>query len=305
IYDACVKRLVAGVLEGYHGTVFAYGMTGTGKTYSMQGVSDSPGIIPQAVTDIFQQIEADTASRYIIRVSYLEIYNERIKDLLNADASDAEEIKIRDDPKRGIHAYPLTELTIGSASEFASIMQKGDLVRHSAATDFNAHSSRSHAVVQLVVESVPASLSLTMSNASGVAKIRTLNMIDLAGSEKAASDAERRKEGSYINKSLLTLGTVIARLTSGSQASSAHIPFRDSKLTRLLQHALSGLSLVSILATINTDVRYVMETTNTLKFASRAKFIPGRAKKAELFGGDVNLLVESLRVEVGSLRIQL
>lgn len=306
VYETSVKKLVRGVIDGFHGTVFAYGMTGTGKTYSMQGVSGSPGIIPQAVQDIFRLVQQDVLNRYSLRVSYLEIYNEKIRDLLNGSLEDTEEIKIREDPKRGIHAYPLIEVPINCLDDFLDLMAQGDALRHSAATDFNAHSSRSHAVVQVIVEATPAAMDVQLARVGGTAKISTLNLIDLAGSEKAASDAERRKEGSYINKSLLTLGTVIARLTSSQGAGTLqHVPFRDSKLTRLLQHALSGLSLVSILATINTDPRFVMETTNTLKFASRAKFIPGKARKAEPFGGDTGLLIESLRAEIGLLRVQL
>lgn len=305
IYDSCVKTLVAGVVDGFHGTVFAYGMTGTGKTYSMQGLPKCPGIIPQAVQDMFDTIDRDDKNRYNLRMSYLEIYNEKIRDLLSYSLEETEEIKIRDDPKRGMHAYPLTEIPINSITAFLDTLDRGNNLRHSAATDFNAHSSRSHAVVQIIVESTPCAMGLELAQVGGTARVSTLNLIDLAGSEKASADLERRKEGSYINKSLLTLGTVIARLTSPTASVPVHVPFRDSKLTRLLQHALSGLSLVSILATINTDSAHTMETTNTLKFAARAKYIPGKAKKAELFGGDMSLLIESLRSENQSLRAQL
>ncbi|BFZ57846.1 Kinesin-like protein kip2 [Savitreella phatthalungensis] len=306
VYERSVRKLVRGVVDGFHGTVFAYGMTGTGKTYSMLGTAHDQGIIPLALQDVFAAIAADTDNRYTLRASYLEIYNERIKDLLNTkSADDDEEIKLREDPKRGIYAYPVTELPVTDLQGFLAILEQGDRIRHSAATDFNAHSSRSHAVVQVVIESLPAVMDASLSRQAGTAKLSTLNLIDLAGSEKAASDSERRKEGAYINKSLLTLGTVIARLTSGA-ANLSHVPFRDSKLTRLLQNALSGLNLVSILATAHLDPRFVGETTNTLKFAARAKFIPAqRAKKAELFGGDTTLLVASLRSEISVLRVQL
>lgn len=191
VYEASVKKLVAGVLDGFHGTVFAYGMTGTGKTYSMQGTSESPGIIPLAVQDIFNAITQDSNNRYSLRVSYLEIYNEKIRDLLSRTLANNDEIKIRDDPKRGIHAYPLVEIPVTSTAAFLDIMAQGDALRHSAATDFNAHSSRSHAVVQIVVESVPGAMSTQIANVGGTAKVSTLNLIDLAGSERAASDAER------------------------------------------------------------------------------------------------------------------
>ncbi len=299
IYNSCVRKLIAAVVDGFHGTVFAYGMTGTGKTYSMQGVANSPGIILLAVQNIFELISQNTENIFTVKVSYLEIYNERIRDLL-AVSEETEEIKLREDAKRGVHAFPLIEVGITSLAGFQEILDRGDRVRHSAATDFNAHSSRSHAVVQLILENTPAH-----AYTRGTGRVSTLNLIDLAGSEKAATDVERRKEGAYINKSLLTLGTVIARLTSTTVSNLSHIPFRDSKLTRLLQNALSGLSLVSILATINVDQKYLVETTNTLKFASRAKFIPSKAKRGDMVNGDPQMLIESLRAEVASLKAQL
>ncbi|CCG80808.1 putative Kinesin family protein [Taphrina deformans PYCC 5710] len=301
VYNQSVKRLVNAVADGFHGTVFAYGMTGTGKTYSMQGTQSEPGVIPLAVRDLLRTTSRMCDKRYTLKVSYLEIYNERIRDLLNDSLEDTDEIKIRDDPKRGIHAYPLVEVVIQSEEDFLHIMNQGEALRHSAATDFNTHSSRSHAIIQILVESTRPD-----EASSGSSRTSTLNLIDLAGSERAASDVERRKEGSYINKSLLTLGSVIARLTTPLQpGSTSHVPFRDSRLTRLLQHALSGLSLVSIIATINTDSHFVLETTNTLKFASRAKFIPGKAQRAEHSHGDLGLVVEKLRHEVANLRSQL
>lgn len=304
IYDKSVKKLVASVVEGFHGTVFAYGMTGTGKTFSMQGSEHALGIIPLAVRDLFKLTSQDQQLQHVLKLSYLEIYNERIRDLLNNAADESEEIKIRDHPSRGIHAYPLVEITIHSEAEFSELMAQGDSLRQSAATDYNAHSSRSHAVVQILLESKPRNIPpKSLSIVPG--RISTLNLIDLAGSERAAADIERRKEGAYINKSLLTLGTVIARLTANSTTGIAHVPFRDSKLTRLLQHALSGLSLVSILATINTDSQFVTETTNTLKFASRAKYIPVKAQKSELLTADVNYFIESLQTEVQQLRTEL
>ena len=304
VYSQCAKKLVESVIEGFHGTVFAYGMTGTGKTFSMQGTPGSPGIITQAVQDIFRLIDGDHNNKFNLKVSYLEIYNERIRDLL-ADASSAtEEIRIREDARRGAYAFPVIEMPVSSTTAFLDIIQKGDQSRHSAATDYNAHSSRSHTMIQVIVEAHPASSHESKSPTQ--TRISTLNLIDLAGSERASSDAERRKEGAYINKSLLTLGTVISRLTSSAVPGSvAHIPFRDSKLTRLLQYALSGQSLISILATVNVDGRFANETGNTLKFASRAKFIPGKAKKAELFTGDVGQLIESLKSEISALRSQL
>ncbi|KMU92285.1 kinesin-II 85 kDa subunit [Coccidioides immitis H538.4] len=264
VYDACAKRLVRRVMEGYHGTVFAYGMTGTGKTFSMQGTATSPGVIPLAITDIFSYIRETPHREFLLRVSYLEIYNEKIHDLLSTPASagigpgagQQEEIKLREDSKRGVYATPLKEEIVQSPTQLLRVIARGDHARRTGSTQFNARSSRSHAVVQIVVESRERGAASTPGHerrtglVPGGVRVSTLSLIDLAGSERAAENKERRTEGAHINKSLLTLGTVIARLsgdkdkaTSHSDRDGKHLPYRDSKLTRLLQPALSGNSL--------------------------------------------------------------
>ncbi|GAB0132183.1 hypothetical protein EsDP_00000627 [Epichloe bromicola] len=341
VYDHCAKRLVRRVMEGYHGTVFAYGMTGTGKTFSMQGTASSPGVIPLAITDIFSYIRETPSREFLLRVSYLEIYNERIHDLLNmptgsglGGATQQDEIKLREDSKRGVYATPLKEEIVQSPTQLLRVIARGDQARRTASTQFNARSSRSHAVVQIVVESrerMPGgALGGTEAKRSAIlpggVRVSTLSLIDLAGSEKAAESKERRQEGAYINKSLLTLGTVIARLSErkdkeskGTDKEGKHLPYRDSKLTRLLQGALSGDSLVSILCTIQIGAAgsaaaansHTTETLNTLKFASRAKnSIVSHAKRAEEAlgaGGDggARVLLERYRMEIQDLRKQL
>jgi centromeric protein E len=326
-------------MEGYHGTVFAYGMTGTGKTFSMQGTASSPGVIPLAITDIFSYIRETPSREFLLRVSYLEIYNEKIHDLLSMAVGTGpgnqaqEEIKLREDSKRGVYASPLKEEIVQSPTQLLRVIARGDQARRTASTQFNARSSRSHAVVQIVVESrgrIPGSNSAGDNKRQGLApggvRVSTLSLIDLAGSEKAAETKERRQEGSHINKSLLTLGTVIAKLSEhkdkdGKPADKdgKHLPYRDSKLTRLLQGALSGNSLVSILCTIQigsagsiaTANSHTGETLNTLKFASRAKNnIVSHAKRAEEAlgsGGDggARVLLERYRMEIVELRKQL
>lgn len=338
VYDAAAKRLVRRVMEGYHGTVFAYGMTGTGKTFSMQGTATNLGVIPLAITDIFSFIRETPDREFLLRVSYLEIYNEKIHDLLSAATTTAmngqpqpqEEIKLREDSKRGVYATPLKEEIVQSPTQLLRVIARGDHARKVAGTQYNAHSSRSHAVVQIVVESrerqPPGGTSLQDSKRSAIVpggvRVSTLSLIDLAGSEKAAENKERRTEGSHINKSLLTLGTVIARLSSDKEKAEAgkavpkgdkHLPYRDSKLTRLLQGALSGNSLVSILCTIQigstgsaaTANSHTGETLNTLKFASRAKNnIVSHAKKAEDGLGE-RALLDRYRIEIQELRKQL
>ncbi|KAJ4344645.1 Kinesin-like protein kip2 [Didymosphaeria variabile] len=341
VYDAAAKRLVRRVMEGYHGTVFAYGMTGTGKTFSMQGTATNPGVIPLAITDIFSYIRETPHREFLLRVSYLEIYNEKIHDLLagpivgpNGQPGAQEEIKLREDAKRGVYATPLKEEIVQSPTQLLRVIARGDNARRVAGTQFNARSSRSHAVVQIVVESRERGASGSLKDSKrtaitpGGVRVSTLSLIDLAGSEKAADNKERRTEGSHINKSLLTLGTVIARLsgdkdkaTSDKDKSSKekHLPYRDSKLTRLLQGALSGGSLVSILCTIQIGASgsiaanntHIGETLSTLKFASRAKNnIVSHAKKAEESlgaGGDAGsrALLDRYRLEIQELRKQL
>ena len=340
VYDAIAKRLVRRVMEGYHGTVFAYGMTGTGKTFSMQGTTNSPGVIPLAITDIFSYIRETPHREFLLRVSYLEIYNEKINDLLSPPviggigpgAAQPEEIKLREDSKRGVYASPLREEIVQSPTQLLRVIARGDHSRRTRSTQFNAQSSRSHAVVQIVVESRErSSVNATGAEnkraplAPGGVRVSTLSMIDLAGSERAADNKERRTEGAHINKSLLTLGTVIARL-SGDKDSNGnpmdkdgkHLPYRDSKLTRLLQPALSGNSLVSILCTIQIGSTgsvaaangHTGETLNTLKFAARAKNnIVSHAKRAEEAigtGPDASRgLLERYRMEIATLRSQL
>lgn len=340
VYDHIAKRLVRRVMEGYHGTVFAYGMTGTGKTFSMQGTASSPGVIPLAITDIFSYIRETPSREFLLRVSYLEIYNERIHDLLSMPTASAvggaapqEEIKLREDAKRGVYATPLKEEIVQSPTQLLRVIARGDQARRTASTQFNARSSRSHAVVQIVVESrerLPGTATDLSGKRSAIApggvRVSTLSLIDLAGSEKAAETKERRQEGAHINKSLLTLGTVIARLSERkdkgdktADKDGKHLPYRDSKLTRLLQGALSGNSLISILCTIQIGAHgtpastntHVTETLSTLKFASRAKnSIVSHAKKAEeALGaggeGGARVLLERYRMEIMELRTQL
>ncbi|KZM23223.1 Kinesin-like protein kip2 [Ascochyta rabiei] len=336
VYDATAKRLVRRVMEGYHGTVFAYGMTGTGKTFSMQGTATNPGVIPLAITDIFSYIRETPHREFLLRVSYLEIYNEKINDLLagpvigmGGQPGQQDEIKLREDSKRGVYATPLKEEIVQSPTQLLRVISRGDQARRVAGTQFNSRSSRSHAVVQIVVESRERAPGPGLSGdkrsaiVPGGVRVSTLSLIDLAGSEKAADNKERRTEGSHINKSLLTLGAVVGGLAGNKTEKDGkkdnHLPYRDSKLTRLLQGALSGNSLVSILCTIQIGASgsvaasssHNNETLNTLKFASRAKNnIVSHAKKADDSlgaGGDAGsrALLDRYRLEIQDLKKQL
>ena len=314
--------------------MFAYGMTGTGKTFSMQGTTDSPGVIPLAVADIFSYIRETPGREFLLRVSYLEIYNEKIHDLLSppATGAPAEEIKLREDNKRGVFAFPLKEEIVQSPTQLIRVIARGDQSRKTRSTQYNAQSSRSHAVVQIVVESRERAVSGKSANDKraalmpGGVRVSTLSLIDLAGSERAAESKERRAEGAHINKSLLTLGTVVSRLSGDRDANGnptdkegKHLPYRDSKLTRLLQPALSGNSLVSILCTIQIGSAgsvagasgHTGETLNTLKFAARARNnIVSHAKKAEeAYGatgdGGSGVLLARYQREIQDLKAQL
>ncbi|KAF8985818.1 hypothetical protein BGZ46_001786 [Entomortierella lignicola] len=307
IYNSSVKDLVRSAMEGYNGTVFAYGQTSSGKTYTMSGTDRQLGVTPRAVDDVFKYIRENSEREFLLRVSYLEIYNESIRDLLSPEAID---LKIHEDRKRGVYVSPLKEEIVTTPSQVMRIIQRGDYQRHTSTTDYNARSSRSHSIFQIVIESRERAPSASMSptgrkmsfglKAPTAVRVSQLNLIDLAGSEKASSDVERRKEGAFINKSLLTLGTVISKLTEDK---GTHIPFRDSKLTRILQSSLSGNARVSVICTISPSFMNVEESHNTLKFAARVKKIITKAHTNQVL--DDKALLEKYRREISELRAQL
>lgn len=314
VYEKSCLGLVEKFLnEGYNSTVFAYGMTGSGKTFSMRGDESDPGFVKLAIDDIFEKIETDMSEKqYSLSVIYLEIYNEKIIDLLNFGPPISSDLKLRDDPVQGIKIIGINNPVITSKEQLIKLINKGDNNRKTSETDFNARSSRSHAILQLKLN--------TIDLPTGLETNSTLSLCDLAGSEKATSSAERRKEGSFINKSLLALSTVINKLSVSSNIGSLneHIPYRDSKLTRLLQPALSGNSLVLILCTIHmgsmginnkfADNQFVSETYNTLRFAARAKdiVINVQKNKLSLLGdGDSMKVIEDLRRTVENQRSEI
>ncbi|CEG78527.1 hypothetical protein RMATCC62417_13123 [Rhizopus microsporus] len=313
LYSKSVENIINQAMEGYHATVFAYGQTASGKTYTMMGTESQPGVIPRSVDNVFKFIKNAVTKEFLLRISYIEIYNETIKDLLNPSNDN---LKIHEDRIRGVYVTPLTEEVVTSPEDVFKIIRKGEANRHISATDYNLHSSRSHTIFQMIIESKERnSTSITMmngrrrtlsTNRNGLTKepikISQLNLIDLAGSEKAASNEERRKEGAYINKSLLTLGTVISKLTENGK-SAAHIPYRDSKLTRILQTSLSGLAKVAVICTISPSASAIEESINTLKFASRVKRITIHAKNDDIM--DDKALLQKYRGEIAELKTKL
>ncbi|KAI7851700.1 kinesin motor domain-containing protein, partial [Circinella umbellata] len=256
-------------------TVFAYGQTASGKTYV--STNEQPGVIPRAINELFAYIEENPGREFMLRVSYLEIYKEKIRDLIGDNDQLIPET--REDKKRGVYVKNLHEEIVTSAQQVLDVIKKGEDNRHISATDYNTHSSRSHTILQIVIESRSKDV---YTPEQGSVRVSQLNLIDLAGSEKATSDVERRKEGGYINKSLLSLGNVISQLIQKMNNEKVHVQYRSSTLTRVLQTALSGNARISIVCTINPTWRSKDESLNTLRFAQRAKLIRTSAKMTKV-----------------------
>ena len=251
VYQDLGKGTIAKAIEGFNGTVFAYGQTGSGKTYSMMGY-DGDGIIPRLNKDIMEAVvqskAQDPSNEFLVTVSYLEIYNEVVKDLLNPSDK---HLKIREHPDMGIYVEGLAELVVNTTDAIEELIEQGNKVRAVAATQMNARSSRSHSCFTIKInqrkkEDMGNGQERTTKLAS------KLNLVDLAGSERAdktGASGTHLKEGAAINKSLSALGNVINALSKGG--GSGHIPYRDSKLTRLLQESLGGNSKTVMIATIS------------------------------------------------------
>ncbi|VYS65361.1 unnamed protein product [Arabidopsis thaliana] len=292
VYDVAARPVVKAAMEGVNGTVFAYGVTSSGKTHTMHGDQESPGIIPLAIKDVFSIIQDTPGREFLLRVSYLEIYNEVINDLLDPTGQN---LRVRED-SQGTYVEGIKEEVVLSPGHALSFIAAGEEHRHVGSNNFNLLSSRSHTIFTLMVES-----SATGDEYDGVI-FSQLNLIDLAGSESSKTETTglRRKEGSYINKSLLTLGTVIGKLSEGK---ATHIPYRDSKLTRLLQSSLSGHGHVSLICTITPASSSSEETHNTLKFASRAKSIEIYASRNQII--DEKSLIKKYQREISTLKLEL
>ncbi|XP_076914132.1 kinesin-like protein KIN-7K, chloroplastic [Bidens hawaiensis] len=294
VYDIAAHHVVGGAMEGVNGTIFAYGVTSSGKTHTMHGYQRSPGIIPLAVKDVFSIIQETPSREFLLRVSYLEIYNEVVNDLLNPAGQN---LRIRED-SQGTFVEGVKEEVVLSPAHALSLIAAGEEHRHVGSTNFNLLSSRSHTIFTLTIESSPCG----EYGDDGDVNLSQLNLIDLAGSEssKAETVGVRRKEGSYINKSLLTLGTVISKLTD---ARAGHIPYRDSKLTRILQSSLSGHGRVSLICTVTPSSSNSEETHNTLKFAHHAKHIEIQAAQNRII--DEKSLIKKYQNEIRLLKEEL
>ncbi|KAL2460089.1 Kinesin motor family protein [Abeliophyllum distichum] len=292
VYEVAGRPVVKAAMEGVNGTVFAYGVTSSGKTHTMHGDQNSPGIIPLAIKDVFSIIQDTPGCEFLLRVSYLEIYNEVINDLLDPTGQN---LRVREDAQ-GTYVEGIKEEVVLSPGHALSFIAAGEEHRHVGSNNFNLFSSRSHTIFTLMIES-----SAHGDDYDGVI-FSQLNLIDLAGSESSKTETTglRRKEGSYINKSLLTLGTVIGKLSEGK---ASHVPYRDSKLTRLLQSSLSGHGHVSLICTVTPASSNMEETHNTLKFASRAKHVEIYASRNKII--DEKSLIKKYQKEISFLKQEL
>ena len=301
VYKISAVPAVESLISGFNSTIFAYGQTGTGKTYTMEGfsydyLSPKKGLIPRAIENIFKYIENNSNSNttFIIRVTYLQIYNESIDDLLK---SEKKHLTIRENHKKGIYVEGLSEWAVCSPNDIYALLEKGAQNRTKAHTNMNDVSSRSHAVFTIILEQ--------MKSFKGKKKFKCgkLNMVDLAGSERvklSGASGKQLDESRRINKSLSALGNVINALTDPK---IKHIPYRDSKLTRLLQNSLGGNCKTSMIAMISPYDGSFNESISTLNFAKRAKSIRIKAHINEEV--NQNALISQYENELNRLRKEL
>nr|XP_020469524.1 kinesin-like protein KIF19 isoform X1 [Monopterus albus] len=273
VYRATTKGLIEGLISGYNATVFAYGPTGCGKTYTMLGTDKEPGIYVRTLNDLFRAIEETSDDMlYSVSMSYLEIYNEMIRDLLNPSSGF---LDLREDSKGVIQVAGITEVSTINAQEIMELLMKGNKQRTQEPTAANQTSSRSHAVLQVAVKQQSRCRDVLQE-----VRFARLFMIDLAGSERAAQTqnrGQRLKEGAHINRSLLALGNCINALSDKN--GNKYVNYRDSKLTRLLKDSLGGNSRTVMIAHISPASVAFEESRNTLAYADRAKSIRTRVKK--------------------------
>ncbi|KAF0754076.1 kinesin-related protein 4 isoform X1 [Aphis craccivora] len=297
VFDEIVRPIIDRGVQGFNGTVFAYGQTGSGKTFTMSGDQTNPGIIPLAINYMFNAMNNSTSREYLLRACYLEIYNEKVIDLLEK-RNNKNQIKKIEIQKDGLHITPLKAIVCQNSQMVIDLMRIGEKNRSIGETDMNERSSRSHTIFRIILESRNID-----DDCDGAYQQSVINLVDLAGSERSSqtqSSMERFKEGCKINSSLTTLGLVIQQL-SECPDSSQHVNFRDSKLTRILQTSLGGNSLTAIICTVTLAVED--QTSNTLSFASRAKKIKNTAKVNENVTDET--LLKRYRVQLSKLNKEL
>eukprot|EP00073_Rattus_norvegicus_P021648 XP_006233412.2 PREDICTED: centromere-associated protein E isoform X1 [Rattus norvegicus] len=298
VYEEIAVPIISSAIQGYNGTIFAYGQTASGKTHTMMGSEDCLGVIPRAIHDIFQRIKKFPEREFLLRVSYMEIYNETITDLL-CNTQKVKPLIIREDINRNVYVADLTEEVVYTAEMALKWLATGEKNRHYGITKMNQRSSRSHTIFRMILESREKAES---SNCDGSIKVSHLNLVDLAGSERAAqtgAEGMRLKEGCYINRNLLILGQVIKKLSDGQVG--GFINYRDSKLTRILQNSLGGNAKTRIICTITPAS--LDETLTTLQFASTAKYMKNTPYVNEVSNDEA--LLKRYRREIVDLKKQL
>ena len=303
IFEGCALPIVRAAIEGYNGTIFCYGQTGTGKTHTMEG-KDEPenerGLIPNTFETVFGDIDALEAANknFLVRASFLEIYNEEVRDLLGKDQT--RRCDLKEDPDKGVYVKDLTTFVVKSVAEIRKLHEVGKKNRSVGATLMNADSSRSHSIFTVTIETSEVNEGEAEEDAH--IRVGKLNMVDLAGSERQAktgSTGDRLKEATKINLSLSALGNVISALVDGK---SSHIPYRDSKLTRLLQDSLGGNTKTVMIANLGPADYNFDETMSTLRYANRAKNIKNKPKINE---DPKDAMLREFQEEIARLKAQL
>ncbi|KAF3631293.1 putative WD-repeat protein [Capsicum annuum] len=304
VYERSIQSTIAGVIQGLNATVFAYGSTGSGKTYTMVGTKDDPGLMVLSLNTIFNRIKNDKSSDvFQVTCSYLEVYNEVIYDLLEKSSG---HLELREDPEQGIVVHGLRCIKVNSADKILELLNLGNSRRKTESTEVNETSSRSHAVLEITVTRKQRD---KYSNQVIRGK---LALVDLAGSERACetnSGGQKLRDGANINRSLLALANCINALGKQQKKGLAYVPYRNSKLTRILKDGLSGNSQTIMIATISPAVSQYHHTVNTLKYADRAKEIKTHIQKnigtINTHVSDYQRMIDSLQNEVSQLRKEL
>lgn len=308
VYNCLGEEYLDHNFEGYHTCIFAYGQTGSGKSYTMMGTPDQPGLIPRTCEDLFQRIESNDVPNisYNVRVSYFEVYNEHVRDLLVPPQNPPYYLKIRESPTEGPYVKDLTDAPVKNYSELMRYMKMGDSSRTTASTKMNDTSSRSHAVFTIMLKQIHHDME-TDETTERMARIR---LVDLAGSERAkATEATgaRLREGSNINKSLTTLGRVIAALADPRHGRGKRnkdvVPYRDSILTWLLKDSLGGNSKTAMIACIAPSD--YDETLSTLRYADQAKHIRTRAivNQDHVSAAERDAQIEEMAAQIATLQL--
>lgn len=299
VYNQQCKQIIESVFRGFNATILAYGQTGTGKSFTISGTRAEPGIIPRAVEDIFAKIYEAKDTQFLLRASFLQLYKEQIQDLLDTRTKN---LRIREQQTQDgvlIYVDNLSEFIVRNPQELFQLLEHGGKNRKIGPTHMNVESSRSHSVFSLTIEQ-------RSTNCDGGIILSKLNIVDLAGSERISMtkvNGERLEETKKINSSLTALGNVIAALIDLEKGKRSHIPYRDSKLTKLLQDSLGGNCKTIFIANVTPSSSSYQETLNTLKFADRARKIQNKAHINEKF--DSKVMIKRYEKEIQRLRQEL